>query len=83
MARRGRSDLELMKSELNFIYDILHVKQEELCVDRVERARRVRSSRIGQTRKEALLKFVDAGTRNFVISHAKNLPTSRDNPHGV
>ena len=79
----GENDLDLMKSGLNFIYDVLLVKQSELSVDRIERARRVRSSRIGQTRKEALITFVDASTRDFVISHAKNLQTGRENQHGV
>lgn len=71
----GENDLQLMEGSLKFIYETLLVEEKELGSDRVERARRVRSARArgGPVRDEVAVTFVDASTRDFVISHAKNL----------
>lgn len=63
----------------DFIHGVLQVEEEDFeYKTEVERTRRIRTGRAGNTRIEILIVFNNIDTRDFVHSHARNLASHVD-----
>lgn len=56
-----------------FLRDCLQIPDGEILREQVETVRRFRGTRFSRSRHEIMAIFSDAETRDFVLSHAKNL----------
>ena len=74
----GETTSGMMPSLQNFITRNMKIPVGEIKKDQIELVRRIRSTRNARAKKELLVLFTDMETRDFVLSHAKNLSSFRD-----
>ena len=63
----------MRKDTEKFIFTNLAVSKEEFEMSRIERIRRSKTPRNSKIKNEAIITFTDSSSRDFVVSHAKNL----------
>ena len=68
------SQMDADKAAEEFIHEVLQVEKADFdYASQVEKTRKIRTGRMGNTRWEILVVFQDIDTRDFVHSHARHL----------
>ena len=74
----GETTEAMMMALQKFITNDMQIPKGEVKRSQIELVRRVRSTRNARARNELLVLFSDTESRDFVLSHAKNLADHKD-----